>query len=111
MNGHHERPSAQANPERQQLSLGLGECLLIRNVPKKLDLLYSEAGLRLTDVELFTLKNIQNKSHMRLVLLFSLREGQNVINIHDDKLSKVRMKNRIYVSQVSRFPRDLFRSS
>jgi hypothetical protein len=70
--------------------------LLIHNVTQVLNLCLSEARLCLTNIELLTFKHFENKPHMGLMLSFSLRENQDVINVDNNKFLDIRMKNRIH---------------
>jgi hypothetical protein len=70
--------------------------LFIHNVTQVLDLFLSEARLCFTNVELLTFKHFENKPHMGLMLSFGLRENQDDINIDNNKLPDIRMKNRIH---------------
>jgi hypothetical protein len=70
--------------------------MFIRNVAQVLNLFQSKARLCFTNVELFTFKHFKNKPHMGLMLSFGLRENQDVININNNKLPDIRMKNRIH---------------
>jgi hypothetical protein len=56
----------------------------------------SEARLCFTNVKLRTFKHFENKPHMGLMLSFTFKENQDVINIDNNKLPDVRMKNRIH---------------
>jgi hypothetical protein len=70
--------------------------LFLHDVAQVLNLFLSEARLCLTNVELLTFKHFENKPHMHLMLSFTFRENQDVINVDNNKLPDVRMQNRIY---------------
>jgi hypothetical protein len=70
--------------------LGIGtNALSINNMFQVLNLLLRETGLGFTHVKLFTLKHIQNKTHVHLMLSFCLGENQDVIDIDNDKFFDV----------------------
>jgi hypothetical protein len=70
--------------------------LLIHYVAQVLNLCLSEARLCFTNEKLFSIKRFENKTQMRLMLSFGPRENQDVINIDNNKLPDVRVKNRIH---------------
>jgi hypothetical protein len=49
-----------------------------------------------TNEKLFSFKHFENKTHMRLMLSFGLRENQDVIYIDNNKLPDIQMTNRIH---------------
>jgi hypothetical protein len=77
--------------------LGVRASLLIHDMAQVIYLLLGKAGLSFTHIKLLTLQRFQNQTHMRLVFSLSLEENQNVINVDNNKLSDVRMKDRIHL--------------
>jgi hypothetical protein len=70
--------------------------LLIHNVAQVFNLLLGKTGLCFTHVKLFMPKHFQHKAHMRFMFSLSSGENENVINVYNNKLSNVRVKDRIY---------------
>jgi hypothetical protein len=71
--------------------------LLIHDVAQVLNFCLGKARPRFTNEKLFLLKHFENKTHMRLMLSFGVRENQNVIYVDNNKLPDVRMNlNRIH---------------
>jgi hypothetical protein len=68
--------------------------LLIHNVAQVLNFFLSKARLCFTNEKHFLFEQFENKTHMRLMLSFSLGENQDVINVDNNKLPDIRMQNR-----------------
>ena len=71
---------------------------LIHYVAQVLNLLLSEARLCFTNEKLFSFKHFEHQTHMRLMFRFGLRENQDVIDVNNNKLPDIRMKDRIHHS-------------
>jgi hypothetical protein len=75
---------------------GIGtDAPLINDMPQVLDFSPSKTGFSLTDVELLACKHFEDQAHMRLMLSFSLTKNHDVVYADNNKLSDVRMKNKI----------------
>jgi hypothetical protein len=57
---------------------------------------WAKLGLGFTHVQLFMPKHFKHKAHMRFMFSLSSGENQNVINVYNNKLSNIRVKNKIH---------------
>jgi dynactin complex subunit len=74
-------------------------------MPKKRNFLQSERTLAEFGIELMVTKSLQNNQKMLLMLFFTLRVDQNVINENHDKL--VQLRHEYEVHQVHKMCRSI----
>jgi hypothetical protein len=94
--GHDGAPLPEA-----EAALAIREARALGN--QLLALLLCKARLCFTNEKLFSFKHFENKTHVRLMLSFGLREKYDVVYIDNNKLHDVRMKNRIHHHLKSRW--------